>query len=241
MNAHDWYVENRAGFVARSLEAAEERTFRDHLARCAECTAEVTRLERDLAWLPMALAPEAPPPGFARRAAEQILGRRGRWRQWVPYGLAAAGLLLALGPGYRGGEERQALRAVLADRENRLLALEDTLSVLRGARQVVQTPIAMEGRHGGLLIFQDPASHRWCVVVHGLPPAPAGNVYQFWFITENGMVRSVIVNAETARPAFFTLPMPPVRSPVMGAALTVEPVLNRSAEPQGQQLAHVTF
>src|SRR6266536_2815065 len=133
MNAHDWYVENRAGFVARSLEAAEERTFRDHLARCVECTAEVTRLERDLAWLPMAAAPEAPRPGFARRAAEQILRRRGRWRGWVPYGVAAAGLLLAIGIGYRSGEERQVLRAVLADRENRLLALEDTLSVLRGA------------------------------------------------------------------------------------------------------------
>jgi hypothetical protein len=241
MTAHDWYVENRAGFVARSLEAADERTVRDHLARCAECTAEVARLERDLDWLPMAVNPEVPPPGFARRTAEQILGRRGHWGRWVPSGLAAASVLLAIGIGYHSGEQRQTLRAELADRENRLVALEDTLSVLRGARQVVQTPIAMEGRHGGLLIFQDPASHRWCVVVHGLPPAPAGNVYQFWFITESGMVRSVIVNADTARPAFLTLPMPPVQSPVMGAALTVEPALNRSSEPQGQQLAHVTF
>ena len=38
MNAHDWYVENRAAFVARSLEPGEERTFRDHLVRCEECT-----------------------------------------------------------------------------------------------------------------------------------------------------------------------------------------------------------
>jgi hypothetical protein len=196
---------------------------------------------RPLAGLPFPHTPGAPPRGSPRRAAGEILERRGRWRRWVPYGVAAAGVLLALGTGYRGGEERRALRSVLADRENRLLALEDTLSVLRGARQVVQTPIAMEGRHGGLLIFQDPASHRWCVVVHGLPPAPAGNVYQFWFITESGMVRSVIVNADTAHPAFLTLPMPPVQSPVMGAALTVEPALNRSSEPQGLQLAHVTF
>jgi hypothetical protein len=241
MNAHDWYVENRAGFVARSLEPAEERTFRDHLARCAECTAEVTRLERELAWLPMALPPQAASPSFPRRAATRILERRGRWRQWVPYGVAAAAVLLAIGAGYRGTEERRALRTVLADREHRLVALEDTLSVLRGARQVVQIPIAMEGRQGGLLIFQEPVSHRWCVVVHGLPPAPAGNVYQFWFITESGMVRSVTLKADAPHPAFFTLPMPPVRSPVMGAALTVEPALNRSSEPQGQQLAHVTF
>jgi hypothetical protein len=241
MNAHDWYIENRAGFVARSLEPAEERTFRDHLARCAECTEEITRLERELAWLPMALPPQAASPSFARRAATQILKRRGRWRQWVPYGVAAAAMLLAIGAGYHGAEDRRELRAVLADREHRLVALEDTLSVLRGARQVVQIPIAMEGRQGGLLIFQEPVSHRWCVVVHGLPPAPAGNIYQFWFITESGMVRSVTLKADAPHPAFFTLPMPPVRSPVMGAALTVEPALNRSSEPQGQQLAHVTF
>ena len=99
-----------------------------------------------------------------------------------------------------------------------MLALEDTLSVLRGAQQVRQIPISMEGKQGGMLIFQDAGSHRWCVIVHGLPPAPAGNIYQFWFITETGMVRSVEVNAEGARPAFMTLPMPPVPAPVMGAA-----------------------
>lgn len=99
----------------------------------------------------------------------------------------------------------------------------------------------MDGRQGGLLIFQEPVSHRWCVIVHGLPPAPPGSVYQFWFITETGMVRSVEVDAETARPAFLTLPMPPVASPVMGAALTVESAVNRSPEPQGPELAHVTF
>ena len=43
MTAHDWYIENRAGFVARSLEPGEERTFRDHLIRCEECSREVAR------------------------------------------------------------------------------------------------------------------------------------------------------------------------------------------------------
>jgi hypothetical protein len=92
-----------------------------------------------------------------------------------------------------------------------------------------------------MLIFQDAVSHRWCVIVHGLPPAPAGNKYQFWFITESGMVRSVEVDADMRRPAFMTLPMPGVPAPVMGAALTVEPMVNRTNEPEGVTLAHVTF
>jgi len=55
------------------------------------------------------------------------------------------------------------------------------------------------------------------------------------------MVRSVEVNGDTSRPAFLTLGMPPVPAPVMGAALTVEPAVSTSSEPQGPQLAHVTF
>jgi hypothetical protein len=240
MSAHDWYVENRAAFVARSLDPDEERTYRDHLLHCAECSAEVKRLEADLAWLPMGGAPGAPPPGLARRLASAILDRPAGWRRYLPYGLAAA-LLVAVGFGARDRAEGVRLRSLLADTETRMMALEDTLSVLRSAQHVQQIPISMEGKHGGLLIFRDSGSHRWCVILHGLPPAPAGNVYQFWFITETGMVRSVEVNGDTSRPAFLTLGMPPVPAPVMGAALTVEPAVSTSSEPQGPQLAHVTF
>jgi hypothetical protein len=69
VTAHDWYVENRAAFLARTLEPGEERTFRDHLVRCDECARELARLERELAWLPMGVAPAAPAPGLARRLA----------------------------------------------------------------------------------------------------------------------------------------------------------------------------
>lgn len=241
MTAHDWYVENRAAYLARSLEPGEERTFRDHLVRCDECARELARLERELAWLPMGVAPAAPAPGLARRMAGEILDRPSRWRRRVPLAAAAAVTLVAAGMALSGRSERHDLRALLTARENQLAALQDTLSVLRRAHQVLQTRISMDGHQGGLLIFQDAVSHRWCVIVHGLPPAPAGSVYQFWFITETGMVRSAEVNADTQRPAFMTLPMPGVSAPVMGAALTVEPVVNRSSEPEGVTLAHLVF
>lgn len=241
MNTHEWYVENRAAFVTRSLERDEERIYRQHVLHCAECAAEVQRLEHDLAWLPMGVMPVAPAPGLVRRVSAAILDRPAGWRRRVPYFLAAATLLLAVGLGTREREEAGRLRTLLADSDTRMMALQDTLSVLRSAQQVLQIPISMEGKQGGMLIFQDAGSHRWCVIVHGLPPAPTGNVYQFWFITETGMVRSVEINVDTSRPAFLTLPMPPVPAPVMGAALTVEPAISRSSEPEGPQLAHVTF
>jgi hypothetical protein len=241
MKAHDWYIENRSAFVARSLERAEERTFIDHLVRCDECTREVARLERDLAWLPLGVTPVAPAPGLPRRIASRILDRPSPWRRAVPYGLAAALALLAIGVGARGRAERARIEAQLAARDQRLAALQDTLSIVKGAQQILQAKISMNGHDGGLVIFQEPISHRWCVVVHGLPPAPSGNVYQFWFITTSGMVRSVEVRGDPERPAVMTLGMPPVAAPVMGAALTVEPAVNRSTEPRGPMLAHVTF
>jgi Anti-sigma-K factor rskA len=241
MTAHDWYVENRAAFVSRSLEPGEERTFRDHLVRCDECAREVERLERELGWLPMGATPVAPPPGFSRRTAAEVLDRRHRWQRRLPLAAAAALALAASGAALGARREGRALREELAYHETRLAALEDTLSVLRRANMVLQTQISMDGHHGGLLIFQDAVSHRWAVIVHGLPPAPAGNKYQFWFITESGMVRSVEVDADMQRPAFMTVPMPGVAAPVKGAALTMEPVVNRSDEPKGVTLAHVVF
>jgi hypothetical protein len=241
MNPHDWFVENRSAFVARTLEPPEERTFADHVRQCPDCTKAVARLQGELAWLPMGIRPIAPRPGLSRRIAGEILDPPHRWQRRLPALAAAAAVLLAVGIALTARQERRHWESLLAIREQRLMALEDTLSVLRQAQQVQQASISMDGHRGGLLIFQDAVSHRWCVIVHGLPPAPSGNVYQFWFITQNGMVRSVEINPDTARPAFMTVSMPKVKAPVMGAALTVEPMVNRSTEPRGLQLAHLVF
>ena len=238
---HDWYVEHRVAWVARALEPNEERTFADHLPRCAECRAEVARLERDVGWLPMGVQPVAPRPGLTHELADRVLHPAPRWRPRAPALAAAAVLLLAVGLG--GAEHRRRVRAeaLLTDREQRLAALEDTLSVIRSAVRVVHHDISMDGHRGGMLIFLDETSHRWNVVVHGLPAAPSGSVYQFWFVTESGMVKSVALPMDGTRPAFATVPMPEKAATIMGAALTVEPMLARSDQPEGREIAHVNF
>ena len=240
MTPHDWFVEHRAARVAGALEPKEERLFADHLHRCEECRAEVARLERELAWLPMAAAPAAPRPGLSRQIAERVLRRPSVWRHG-PGLAAAATIVLASALGLSEHRRRAGVDRLLADRDRRLAALEDTLSVIRHAARVVHHEIAMDGHRGGLLIFQDETSHRWNVVVHGLPAAPAGTVYQFWFVTEAGMVRSVALPMDGNRPAFATVAMPATPAPVMGAALTVEPMAGRSSEPRGREIAHVDF
>jgi hypothetical protein len=241
MTPHDWYVENRAAFVARALEPAEERLFADHLPRCDECRREIASLERDLGALPMAAAPATLRPGLTHHLSNAILNRRAWWRRAGLALAAAAALILAVGFGMRERQERFALTSTLAERDRELSALRDTLSIWREAQRVVQRDIAMGRYRGGLLIFDDPTTHRWNVVMHGLPAAPADSVYQFWFITRTGMVRSVELRCDANRPAFATLDMPKTPGPVMGAALTVEPAVSRSPEPRGLELAHVQF
>jgi len=241
MTPHDWYVEHRAAWVARALEPREHQLFADHLPRCEECQTEVVRLERDLAWLPIAVTPAAPRPGLTRQIADRVLRRPAVWRRHAPGLAAAAALIAAAGLGLSEHRRRAEVETLLADRDQRLAALADTLSVIRRAARVVHRDIAMDGHRGGLLIFQDETSHRWNVVVHGLPAAPAGTVYQFWFVTESGMVKSVKLPMDGNRPAFATVSMPATPAPVMGAALTVEPMLARSDRPEGREIAHVDF
>ena len=90
-----------------------------------------------------------------------------------------------------------------------------------------------------MLIFADNVSHRWNVVVHGLPPAPPGEIYQFWFICSDGMVRGATVTSDPNRPVFITLGMPKGGRAVMGAALTMERTTDRAPEPKGKELAHL--
>lgn len=239
MSAHDWFEEHRVDYVTRTLEESELRAFEDHLARCPECTAEVKAIQGELAWLPMGATPVPLRPGLSRRLLESVLEPRARrWaRRAAPLAVAAS-LLLGAAGWLAGRSEVGHLRSLLEQRDRRLAALTDTISIMRDADRVLQASIEMDGRQGGILIFDDARTHRWSVVVHGLPPAPAGQVYRFWFICEEKMVPGAVVEAG-ARPALFTLPMPPEGGKVMGATLTVESAGAPQMAPSGRKLAEL--
>ena len=240
MNPHDWYTEHRLDFVTRTLERSEERSFADHLRLCDECTAAVRELERDLAWLPLGALPVQPRPGFRRQIVQSILGeQRSAWPLWAAAAAVAASLLLAITAYVPGKRDVARLTNSLSTQTMELTALRDSLSIMRQAARVLQARIAMNGHQGGLLIFADTISHRWNVVLHGLPPAPPGETYQFWFICSDGMVRGATVTSDPSRPAFITLGMPKEGGAVVGAALTMESTANVSPHPRGKELAHL--
>ncbi|MEO8138283.1 MAG: anti-sigma factor [Gemmatimonadota bacterium] len=243
MTSHEWFIEHRTAFVIRTLEPDEERSFREHLAGCAECRAEVERSERELAWLPMGVAPVTPRPGLTRSLVDGALGARRRSPGWlVPVSLAAS-LLLAVGSWFwawstvRGFEDSVSVERERLGRE--LAMTRDTLGIIRQAGMVRHADITMGEHKGGLIIFADTETHRWNVMVYGLPAPLPGQVCQFWFITDSGMVKSVPVQTQMGAPAFVTLGMPSAPGKVMGAALTMESEGSSNPAPQGPQLVHL--
>jgi hypothetical protein len=239
MTAHDWFIEHRAAWVARALDREEEASFRDHVARCPDCRAAVAELERELAWLPMGVAPVAPRPGFRRRALERALGaRRRRWGWVLPTALAAS-LLVAVGATVQLERRLGRLEETLAAQQQALAALRDTMSVARHAGKVLQAGFTMDGQHCGMMILADEQTHRWNVVVHGLPPARPGARYQFWFITDDGMKAGKPIEVVPGRIVTFTTGMPPGDARVMGAALSLEPMDNSGAGMRGTELAKI--
>ena len=244
MTPHEPFIDQRLDYAAALLDEEERRAFERHLAECEECQLEVARIEADLRWLPMGAAPLAPSAGFAQRATTRVVGVRRRARPgWlVPAALAASALLVA-GGWWLGQGQVAGLRQELGRQHALAAALRDTLSIMRGGR-VLQADVEVGNSRGGVLIFADEVTHRWNVVVHGLPPAPAGYRYQFWFVCADGaadMVRGTAIAADARRPTMFTtgMPQPQACPTVRGAALTQEPMAETQGPPRGKPLAHL--
>ncbi len=239
MTAHDWYIDNRVAYATRGLAPDEERAFDEHLSHCPECTGAIDRIRAELAWLPMGVPPVPPPPGFSRRVLNAVLdGGPARRRTWSLPAAAAAALVAATVTWAVGARRAERLEAALATANSRTMALGDTLSVMRSAGRVAHVDIHAGEAKGTFVLFDDPTTHRWNVVVSGLPPAPAGETYQFWFICEDGMVRGTQVEPRRGG-ALFVTGMPGRGGRVLGAALSREPMQAPGDAPQGPMLVHL--
>ncbi len=238
MKAHDWFIEHRLDFVARALEPGDDRLFREHIARCEECRRATEATEHDLAWLPIGAGPVAPRPGFTRRVVQEVAHPTPAWRRWAGPTAAAAALILAAGLWRSGAGRAGQLEQALREANLALAATQDTLSVFRRAERILQASVEVDGRRGGLLIFADETTHRWKVVVHGIP-RPAEGRYRFWFITADGMVHGAEIECDERTPAVLTLDMPEGARGIRGGALTLEPATGDPTKPRGRELAHL--
>lgn len=248
MTEHHWFGDHLLEFATDQLSPDDTRLVEDHLRHCVDCRTEVAAIRDDLRYLPMGAAPVPPRPGFnARvlRAATGAASPRTNPAPWIIAALAASTVITA-GIALQRNQEASARSAAVAALQVDLdaarsesAALSDTLSIVRKAGKVVYAALTMPGQQGGVVLFDDPTTHRWQVVAHGLPALPAGQRYQFWFVCENGMALGVPMTRTVAGLASLTTDMPeapPGR--VMGAAITIESDQDApNASGHGQKIA----
>jgi hypothetical protein len=188
-------------------------------------------------WLGMTAHPRAPAPELKARVLERALAPRRRLGTLA----AAAGVVLALGggAGYWAAHTIHGLRAERAALSARLAAFQDTVATfIHGTdTRVVQVPVSTGGRLGAVTIFADSAHHRWLVRCDGLTPNEPDQAYQLWFITAQGMRTAALMPMDRAAPMVMALDMPS-DTPVMGAAMTIEPRAG-SAAPRGPMVFHL--
>ena len=71
-------------------------------------------------------------------------------------------------------------------------------------------------------VYWDVQGNRW-VVTADLPPAPAGKVYQLWFVTATEKVSAGLITPNKTGHGFAVVRFPSNIAPVAAAAITLEP------------------
>jgi len=190
-------------------------------------------------WLGMVVRPVVPRPELKGEvlARARAAARPGRRRLAVA---AAVTLVLAgSGAGVAALTARTALRRADAARQvlaQRVAALEDTLSLLRGTgTRVLHVPL----RIGGVVtIFAGATTRRWLVACYDMATNAPGQTYQLWFVTATGRQSAGLMLMEHDRPMMAVLEVPAGAGPVTGVAMTIEPRAG-SAAPTGPMVFEV--
>jgi hypothetical protein len=161
--------EDAAAYVLGALD--EPEFYREHLATCTVCQAEVARLQPVVDALPATVPPKSAPEGLRRRVLSVVH--------------AEAELLRVAGheadePPHRGGRWRRPRGAVLA--WGALAASAAVLLVLAltaGSAQrtrVTNAQVAIVGAHASLYQVGGHSE----LLLAGMPQPPRGRIYEIW-------------------------------------------------------------
>jgi anti-sigma-K factor RskA len=164
-----------AAYALDALDAAEEREYEDHLARCPRCREELASLGETATALAYAADGPAPPSALRTRILEQARSERPnvvtlrRRATWIATTAAAAAACAALGLGLWAASLSRSL-----DRERDRQASVAAVLGDPAARRLV-----LSSGHGSLVVG---STGRAVLLVSGLDPAPSGKVYEAWVV-----------------------------------------------------------
>ncbi len=244
---HEDLKEHWGLYLLDALTPEARRELEAHLAAgCPECQQEMRTLREALDLLPYA-SPRADPGPAARARLLQRVRAKGRaqaglhperpelplgtpwWRRWAPaaWGLALAGVALALLLGYNLQQLRQRLAALDAER-SRLEVLvarqQETIGALRSPDvRIVSLARFQDAPPAVGRIFWYTAPNVWEFKVYRLPPAPPGKTYQLWFITREAKISAGTFQTSEAGEGALRVPVPAEAARATAAAVTLEP------------------
>lgn len=237
-----------AGSVLDDLDPDERRAYDGHRRTCAACRSLERDLDRVLADLALA-APERRPPrelfddvraaiGLAEPSAPptQHLRRSPGAPFLAALGLAAALGVVAVGLGLRTtslADELAAADARLAGLQAEVAAEQQVIAAALAPDHVTATlhaePVAPAA---SAHVVYRPGTKEAYLVAHGLPPTPAGSVYQLWYADEAGVHALGTYAHDGEGP--FVAPFGIDLAESAAAMVTLEPVGGASGEPGPQ-------
>jgi anti-sigma-K factor RskA len=172
------HVADAAPYVLGALEHPER--FREHLAGCARCQAEVAELQRAVEVLPATVAPAAAPEALRRRVLATVRSEAQLVR--------AAGRAADRPPRHAGrwrGPRRSGPLAWAAVAATAAAAAVIALNVSSSARDRV-TPAQVAPAIPGARAYLHQIGARSELVVSGMPQPSLGKIYEVWLARGSG-------------------------------------------------------
>jgi anti-sigma-K factor RskA len=180
-----------AAYALDALPADEAEAVEEHAATCRmRDHAELREFAETVATLPLLVPPAVPPPDLGDRIIsaarldataavlpeESVVPIRRRERQWLPYALAAALAVLAVGLAGWGVSQRNALLSARQDQQRQAAVL----ALLQSAGPVLRTPDTASVPAGFLIEPKSGTGPSFYLM--NWPSPAAGRTYQAWYI-----------------------------------------------------------
>ena len=223
-----------AAYVLGALDPDEAREFERLLATSPDLAREVLEL-REVGGLLARGAPRVEPdPSLRRHVLDRVaLERRTALARpptrrlprlaWAAAAAGIAGVALFARQAGRAGERVAALERQRDSLAGELVERERILDAILGSSTVQFRLTSPSDPQPGIQVFWNRQTNVWVLHAVALRPAPAGRVYQLWFLKEGEAIAASTFDSEADGDVVVTVPGPADRAGLTGAAITEEP------------------